>query len=234
MTPLIQPPEALCRKLALPIRDMDRVRQALTHRSAEGPNNERLEFLGDAILGFVMAEWLYAEHPRADEGILSRLRARLVNRTVLAEIARSMDVGDHLILGAGELKSGGWRRDSILSDVMEALIGALYLDQGMDASRAWLRGLFAERVSNLAVEPVEKDPKTRLQEWLQARGEALPIYQLLSTSGPSHQPAFEIECRAGALPHACRACADSRKRAEQEAAERMLHLLQARKEGSRA
>jgi ribonuclease-3 len=222
---LIHTPEHLCIKLGLRFHDMAWVRWALTHRSAGGANNERLEFLGDSILGFVIAEWLYERFPMADEGILSRLRASLVNQGVLAELARSFDMGDYLILGAGELKSGGYRRDSILSDVMEALIGALYLDQGMDACKAWLRRLFAARMDSLSAEPVRKDPKTSLQEWLQARNEELPVYTLLSVSGESHQPKFEVECRVALMPEASAGTGASRRRAEQEAAERMLELL---------
>jgi ribonuclease-3 len=222
---LIHPPEQLCNKLGLRFHDLAWVRRALTHRSANGVNNERLEFLGDSILGFVIAEWLYERFPQADEGILSRLRASLVNQTVLAELARSYDIGDHLILGAGELKSGGYRRDSILSDVMEALIGALYLDQGMDACKTWLRQLFAGRVATLSAEPARKDPKTCLQEWLQARGEELPAYALLSVSGEPHQPTFHVECRVALLREASSGMELSRRKAEQQAAERMLERL---------
>jgi len=222
---LIHTPEQLCVKLDLRFHDPAWVRRALTHRSASGPNNERLEFLGDSILGFVIAEWLYERFPHADEGILSRLRASLVNQSVLAELARGFHVGDYLILGAGELKSGGYRRDSILSDVLEALIGALYLDQGMDACKTWLRRLFAARVERLSAEPALKDPKTCLQEWLQARNEELPVYTLLSVSGESHQPTFEVECRVTLLSDASTGTGPSRKRAEQLAAERMLQQL---------
>jgi ribonuclease-3 len=222
---LINTPERLCKKLELHFHDAAWVRRALTHRSANGENNERLEFLGDSILGFVIAEWLYERFPQADEGVLSRLRASLVNQSVLAELARGFNMGDYLILGAGELKSGGYRRDSILSDVMEALIGALYLDQGMDACKTWLRRLFATRLDSLSAEPVRKDPKTRLQEWLQARNAELPVYALLSVSGEPHQPVFEVECRVALSRDASTGTETSRRKAEQQAAERMLERL---------
>jgi ribonuclease-3 len=225
---LIQAPEQLCARLGLRFHDVSWLRRALTHRSASGPNNERLEFLGDAILGFVIAEWLHERFPAADEGVLSRLRASLVNQNVLAELARGFGMGDHLILGAGELKSGGHRRESILSDGMEALIGALYLDQGMDACRTWLRQLFAARVDGLSADTARKDPKTRLQEWLQARNEELPVYTLLSVTGESHQPLFEVECRVASPAETTTGTGSSRKRAEQQAAEQMLRQIAAK------
>ena len=156
-------------------RDPALAQLALTHRSIGKPNNERLEFLGDALLGAIIAEMLYEVHPKASEGELSRLRAQLVNGQALAVLARELELGDELKLGPGELKSGGFRRDSILADAFEALVAAVYLDGGFDACRDVIRGWFGERIA--ALRRSSKDAKTRLQEWLQAGGWPLPDYQ---------------------------------------------------------
>jgi ribonuclease III len=222
---LIQEPEKLAKKLGLVFREPVLIRRALTHRSAHADNNERLEFLGDSVLGFVVAERLYQKFTEADEGVLSRLRATLVNQTSLANIARKLNLGDYLILGSGELKSGGYRRDSILSDAMEALIGALLIDQGMDACRAWVLGLFAEQIEGLSLQDWKKDPKTRLQESMQARGLDLPTYTLKSVAGQPHDLSFVVECRVSLTEAACEGRGSSRKRAEQESAEKMLAKL---------
>jgi ribonuclease III len=222
---LIQDPEKLSRKLGLEFRDPMLIRRALTHRSAHADNNERLEFLGDSVLGFVVAERLYQKFGDADEGVLSRLRATLVNQTSLANMARRMNLGDYLILGSGELKSGGYRRDSILSDAFEALIGALLVDQGMDACRKWVLELFEEQIEGLSVRDWKKDPKTRLQEAMQARGLELPVYTLKSVSGQPHDQNFEVECRIALFDTASDAKGSSRKKAEQGAAELMLDRL---------
>jgi len=147
---------------------------ALTHRSANSNNNERLEFLGDSILGFVVAQKLYDIFPSASEGVLSRLRANLVNQSSLADLARKHQLGDYLLLGSGELKSGGFRRDSILSDALEAIMGALFKDQGIEACQLWVEQLFAEKLGNLSLENWQKDPKTQLQELMQSKKQALP------------------------------------------------------------
>ena len=159
-------------RLSYRFRDPALAQLALTHRSVGKPNNERMEFLGDALLGAVIAELLFEVHPKASEGELSRLRAQLVNGQALAVVARELALGDELKLGPGELKSGGFRRDSILADAFEALVAAVYLDGGFDACREMLRGLFAERV--IALRRSSKDAKTRLQEHLQAGGWPLP------------------------------------------------------------
>lgn len=220
-----QEPEKLARKLGLSFRQPQLIRRALTHRSANADNNERLEFLGDSVLGFVIAERLYQKFTEADEGVLSRLRATLVNQTALANIARKLNLGDYLILGSGELKSGGYRRDSILSDAMEALIGALLIDQGMDACRSWVLGLFADQIESLSVRDWKKDPKTRLQESMQARGLDLPAYSLKSVVGQPHDQSFVVECRVSLTGETCEGYGSSRKRAEQESAEKMLAKL---------
>jgi ribonuclease-3 len=222
---LIQEPEKLAKKLGLNFRNPALVKRALTHRSAEADNNERLEFLGDSVLGFVIAERLYGKFAEADEGVLSRLRATLVNQTALANIARKLNLGDYLILGSGELKSGGYRRDSILSDALEALIGALLVDQGMDACRHWILSLFAEQIENLSLQDWKKDPKTRLQELMQARGLELPVYILKAVVGQPHDQNFLVECRVPLVSETCEGSGSSRKKAEQQAAERMLAKL---------
>jgi ribonuclease-3 len=222
---LIQEPEKLARKLGLKFKQPMLVKRALTHRSAHADNNERLEFLGDSVLGFVIAERLYQKFTEADEGVLSRLRATLVNQTALANIARKLSLGDYLILGSGELKSGGYRRDSILSDAMEALIGALLIDQGMDACRVWILGLFADQIDGLSMRDWKKDPKTRLQESMQARGLDLPAYTLKSLVGQPHDQSFVVECRVSLTEETCEGRGSSRKRAEQESAEKMLAKL---------
>ena len=222
---MIQEPEKLARKLGLRFSQPDIIRRALTHRSANADNNERLEFLGDSVLGFVIAERLYQKFTEADEGVLSRLRATLVNQTSLANIARKLHLGDYLILGSGELKSGGYRRDSILSDAMEALIGALLLDQGMEACRVWILDLFAEQIDGLSLRDWKKDPKTRLQESMQARGLQLPLYSLRSVVGQPHEQSFVVECQVSLTDETCEGRGSSRKRAEQESAEKMLAKL---------
>ena len=166
--------------------------QALTHRSAGRPNNERLEFLGDALVNLLVAELLYERHPRADEGELTRLRAQLVSGAALADVARELRLGDELRLGPGELKSGGYRRDSILADALEALLAAVYLDGGWEACRRTVRELFAGRVE--LVRGQDKDAKTRLQESLQGNGKPLPQYELIASAGEDHAKTFDVAC----------------------------------------
>lgn len=206
--------------------------QALTHRSAPGANYERLEFLGDALLGFVIGEQLYRQFPRATEGELSRLRAALVKRETLASIARELSLGEHLRLGSGELKSGGFRRDSILADTVEALIGAHYLVLGTDVTRDFVLGLYRERLKELPSADSLKDPKTRLQEYLQGRGLPLPEYTLLETSGEAHRQVFRIACSVAARDLTVEAVGSSRRKAEQAGAEAALKALSS--EGRRA
>jgi ribonuclease-3 len=211
-------------KLGHSFRDGQLLRLALTHRSAGRPNNERLEFLGDALVNLVVAEMLFEAYPRADEGELSRLRAHLVSGVALAERARGMGLGDDLLLGPGELKSGGFRRDSILADAFEAVVAAVYLDGGFEACRMLLRGMFAEGVS--AGEPAQKDAKTRLQEWLQAQGYPLPQYELLATHGEEHARTFDVACVLSEPEQArFEGSGTSRRAAEQVAAESALDAL---------
>jgi ribonuclease-3 len=198
---------------------------ALTHRSAGAKNNERLEFLGDAILGFVIAEQLFELFPGASEGVLSRLRASMVNQGSLAELARKHQLGDYLLLGSGELKSGGFRRDSILSDALEAIIGALFKDQGIESCRQWIQMLFAEKLKNVSLDNWQKDPKTQLQELMQSKKMELPEYTLMTLSGLPHEQTFKVKCTIPLLKDSCIGTGVTRKRAEQDAAEKMLHLL---------
>ncbi|MDP2903202.1 MAG: ribonuclease III [Methylovulum sp.] len=222
---MIIKPEVLCKKLGLAFNDPQLFIMALTHRSASFNNNERLEFLGDSILGFVIAQKLYDTFPDASEGALSRLRASLVNEATLAELARKHQVGDALVLGSGELKSGGFRRDSILSDALEAIMGALFKDQGIAACQQWIEHLFAEKLQTLSLNNGQKDPKTQLQELMQAKKIELPDYQLITMSGPSHEQTFKVKCTVSLIEDASIGTGISRKKAEQSAAELMLELL---------
>ncbi len=221
---MIKEPKQLAKNLGLVFRQPEFLRMALTHRSMGANNNERLEFLGDSILGFIIAQKLYDNFPKASEGVLSRLRASLVNQDSLACIAREHKIGDYLILGSGELKSGGFRRDSILSDAVEGIIGALFKDQGIAACENWILAIFAKKLNTLNADSEQKDPKTRLQELMQARGVFLPKYELISMSGLAHSQTFKIECIV-LTDKKCLGEGSSRKRAEQASAEKMLNLL---------
>lgn len=200
--------------------------QALTHRSHTGRDNERLEFLGDAVLGLAIGEELYRRLPLAEEGELTRLRASLVDAESLAAIAAGLGIGDHLRLGAGELKSGGYRRPSILADALEAIIGAVYLEGGLETARALVLRLYSVRLANLPTKPV-KDPKTRLQEWLQSRGHELPQYTLEAVWGEPHAQTFRAACAVPAMSLNATGEGASRRRAEQEAAVALIALLEA-------
>ncbi|MEO0573950.1 MAG: ribonuclease III [Pseudomonadota bacterium] len=202
--------------------------QAFSHRSASGPSNERLEFLGDAVLDTVVSNALYRQFPRADEGILSRLRASLVRDEALADIARSLMLGDLIRLGSGELKSGGSRRDSILSDALEALLGAIFLHGGYAAAEQVILTVFDHRLESLVIADAEKDAKTALQEWLQARALSLPTYELMDAEGPDHARVFTVSCTIMEPAHSAEAQAGSRRVAEQKAARRVLDVLMAK------
>jgi ribonuclease III len=199
--------------------------QALTHRSANGRNNERLEFLGDAVLDFVISEALFGLRPEADEGDLSRLRASLVKDSSLAGIAGELGLGEFLILGSGERKSGGHRRESILADALEALFGAIYVDAGFDAAKNAIEQVFAARLAELPDARDLRDPKTRLQEWLQARQLSLPQYELLEVTGQDHRQRFVVSCTVSELSQTTEGAASSRRKAEQKAARSMLEIL---------
>jgi ribonuclease-3 len=219
-------PGALAREIGHDFTDPALLQQALTHRSAGGANNERLEFLGDAVLGCVIAEELYRCFPQAREGELSRLRARLVRRDSLADIAGTLAVGRYLHLGTGERRSGGHQRDSILADAVEALFGAVYLDGGFEAARRCVLGQFATALASLPPVSELKDAKTRLQEHLQSRGLTLPEYTVVRESGQAHARTFRVQCSVegvDATPTVGQG--SSRRLAEQEAAGKMLALL---------
>lgn len=206
-------------------RDIELYRAALTHRSASGRNNERLEFLGDGVLNLLAAELLYARFPLAPEGDLSRLRAGLVSEAPLAKIALQLGLGEQLQLGSGELKTGGFRRESILADGLEALIGAVYLDAGIEAARVWVVGLLQQPLAELPQADALKDPKTRLQEYLQARALPLPIYHVAQVQGEAHAQHFAVRCELATLAAVTFGEGSSRRRAEQRAAAEMLQRL---------
>jgi len=222
---LREPAARLAERIGHRFQDSGLIEQALTHRSAGSPNNERLEFLGDAILGFIIADELHARFPDADEGLLSRLRARLVRKSSLAALARQVDLGSHLLLGPGELRSGGQSRDSILADALEALFAAVYLDGGYSDARVMIHGLYAPRFAELSATAVEKDPKTRLQEYLQARGCSLPQYTVEQVTGEQHAQQFRVTCRVDDLDRSSEGSGSSRRRAEQDSADRLLEAL---------
>ena len=216
----------LQQRLGYQFIDPDLLTLALSHRSVAAENNERLEFLGDSILGLVVTDFLYREFPQAREGDLSRMRSHIVRGESLAEVAKQLALGPDLLLGSGEMKSGGHRRDSILGDTVEALIGAVYLDRGIEAAReivtAWFKSFFD---SALKAQPV-KDAKTALQEWLQHRNKPLPDYQLVSTGGEAHSRLFTVSCKIAAVEAAMTATASSRRRAEQMVAEQLLEEVE--------
>jgi len=217
--------ETLAARLSYAPRDRTLFVVALTHRSADGPNNERLEFLGDSVLNLLLSERLYREFPMASEGDLSRLRARLVSEEPLAEIAQAMQLGELLSLGSGELKTGGFRRQSILADAFEALCGALYLDGGLEAVRATIGPMFEARIAALPEPSTLKDAKTRLQEFLQANGRALPQYTVKRTSGEPHAQTFLVSCIVAHASIETEGEGPSRRRAEQIAAQAALRAL---------
>ena len=220
--------ERLLRRLGHNFTDPSLVELALTHRSCGARNNERLEFLGDSILNFTIGEALYQQFPEAREGQLSRLRAQMVKGETLAEIAREFQFGDCLILGEGEMKSGGFRRDSILADAVEAIIGAVYVDAGMDACQGRILEWYGTRLAAISLEETGKDPKTHLQELMQARRKPLPEYKVANVGGEAHAQRFTIECHCAMLGKPTRAEASSRRTAEKTAAAEALQLLAAK------
>lgn len=200
--------------------------QALTHRSAAASHNERLEFLGDGVVNLIAAEALFRRWHKADEGVLTRARAELVREASLAAIARQLELGERLTLGPGELKSGGFRRDSILADALEAVVAAIYLDAGYETCREVVLPWFEQVLAALPVGKPEKDPKTRLQEWLQARQRALPAYDLVSESGEEHAKLFLARCTLNEPPVSAEGQGTSRRLAEQAAAAAVLEALE--------
>jgi ribonuclease III len=219
--------DALQERLGHRFRDPRLLAQALTHRSYSAPHNERLEFLGDGVLNCIVAAELYTRFTGLREGELSRLRASLVREQRLHELASELALGDYLRLGEGELKSGGFRRPSILADALEALIGAVYLDGGFDAARSVVVRLYRPLLETLDASGAEKDPKTQLQEWLQSRKYALPQYSVIATRGAAHDQRFEVECVVRELDLRTVGTGNSRRVAEQEAARMAFERLQA-------
>lgn len=217
--------KSLMRALDYEFRDITLLEKALTHSSYGKSHNERLEFLGDSILGWVIADELFKRFRHAREGQLSRLRAGLVKGVTLAKIARELSLGDYLRLGQGEMKSGGFRRQSTLADAFEAILGAIYLDADIATCQQKILALFASRLDALTLEDTLKDPKTRLQEYLQARKQELPNYRILSTSGKDHEQVFRVACEVDTLPEPFEAEGTSRRHAEQAAAQKALDAL---------
>jgi len=219
--------QTLLDKLGYRFRDEQLLIEALSHRSSGSRNYERLEFLGDGFLNFTIATELYAQRPEEDEGALSRLRASLVRQSTLAEIARELKLGDHLIMGVGELRSGGFKRDSILSDVVESIIGAVFIEAGYEVARSLVLRLYGNRIAELPPSAQLKDPKTRLQEQLQAQGLERPEYEVIETAGKSHDMQFTVLCTLTEPAIRITATAGSKRKAEQASAQRMLDKIEA-------
>lgn len=217
--------QRLQERLGYTFADSDKLYRALTHRSHGATNNERLEFLGDSILNFIIGEALFKKFPEAKEGQLSRLRSQLVKGETLAEIAREFALGECLVLGEGEMKSGGHRRDSILADTVEAIIGAVYLESGLEICRDRLHAWYAGRLAALTLETTVKDAKTRLQEHLQSLQLPLPEYRVVDTCGEAHAQLFTVECKVPTLSRVATARASNRREAEKQAAAAILLLL---------
>jgi len=212
------PPSAPTESLGHVFRRPELLRQALTHRSFGADHNERLEFIGDSILNCAIALALYRRFPQLPEGELSRIRANLVNKDMLYRLARTLDLGGAIRLGEGELKSGGASRPSILADALEAMFGAIFLDGGFDAVDAAISRLYAGEIAGIDPTGLAKDPKTRLQEWLQGRKLAVPEYEVAAVRGESHLQTFDVVCRIPALDIAATGSGPSRRAAEQAAA----------------
>ncbi len=217
--------ERLQKKLSYQFINLDYLLQALTHRSAGAKNNERLEFLGDSILNFAIGKALFEKFPKANEGELSRMRATLVREQTLAILARQFGLGEYMKLGAGELKSGGYRRESILSDCVEAIIAAIYLDAGMDKAIAQVHLWYQDLLAEMKPGDAQKDPKTRLQEFLQGRKLPLPTYEVLDIKGEAHNQTFKVTCKIEMLEEIFIGIGTSRRKAEQNAAEQVLAKL---------
>ena len=215
----------LKRTLDYEFRDEQLLTQALTHRSTPGPNNERLEYLGDAVLDVVVSEATYRLRPDASEGVLSRIRSSLVKDTMLTELATELELASYLVLGAGVKRGGGYSRSSILGDALEAIFGAVYLDSSFDEARRVIRKVYGHRLRELPESASRRDPKTQLQELLQARKLDLPQYCVETVTGQAHRQTFEVSCRIPALEASTVGRGSSRRRAEQDAATKMLVLV---------
>lgn len=217
--------QRLEQRLGYHFKSQQQLQLALTHRSYGASNNERLEFLGDSILNFIVGESLFQRFELAREGQLSRLRSQLVKGETLAELAREFELGECLILGEGEMKSGGHKRDSILADCIEALIGTIYLESGLDVCRERVLAWLGSRLDQLTLDTSAKDSKSRLQEYMQARRQPLPEYIVVDVGGEGHAQVFTIECRIALSKETTQATATNRREAEKQAAAAMIRLL---------
>ena len=211
-------------RIGYQFKDSKLLMRALSHRSVSSDNNERLEFLGDAVLGLIVAEQLFRHHPKSREGELSRLRSALVNREMLAKIAADLDLSSYIQLGSGEKKSGGSQRDSILSDAVEALIGAIYIDADYQTCQSCVLSWYGERIEDFSKLKAKKDPKSSLQEWLQAHKYDLPEY-MADITGKAHAQTFRITCRVAGIDFETVGESTSRRKAEQIAAQQFLDKL---------
>ena len=221
----IEPYKPLYKKIGYTFEDATNLEQALTHRSAGKNHNERLEFLGDAVLGMIIADELYKRFPDQPEGSLTRMRSSLVKGETLSAIGLEFELGSLLKLGPGELKSGGHRRASILEDAVEAIIGAIYLEAGIAKTQSLVLSWFAKRLDDIDPNVVHKDSKTRLQEYLQGRKLPLPSYTVVDIKGKDHQQTFVVECQVKNIKQPVVAQGSSRRKAEQDAAKQVLELL---------
>lgn len=215
---------SLLKRLHYRFQEPSLLQTALTHSSCGQPNNERLEYLGDSVIGMFIAEQLYHRYPALDEGHLSKLRTTLVRNSTLAELAKTLDLEKYIIVGQAEMKSGHSMLDSIMSNALEALVGAIYLDGGTDAAFSVLKGLYAERLKEVNLAEA-KDPKTQLQEYMQMKNQPLPEYTLEKVDGKAHNPTFTISCKITSPKLKCTVSDRTRKRAEQGAAQEMLGRL---------
>ncbi|MGB4811335.1 MAG: ribonuclease III [Methylophilaceae bacterium] len=218
--------QILAKRLSYTFVDSLLLTQALTHRSHSGHNNERLEFLGDGVLNFIIAHQLYLRFAKLDEGDLSRLRAQLVKESTLCDIALSLNLGDALNMGEGELKSAGWRRPSILADALEAIVGAVYLDGGFAAAETFIRHLYHEKLNTIDPKIIDKDPKSLLQEFLQGKKIAVPEYTVVQTSGEAHAQVFVVECFIQKFDIRTVGEGTSRRIAEQQAAQLAMQQVE--------
>jgi ribonuclease III len=222
---MFTPLDIVQRNIDYQFSDPEKLKQALTHRSIGKKNNERLEFLGDAILSVTIAQYLFEQFPDACEGQLSRMRANLVRGETLATLAQTLELGNALLLGPGELKSGGHKRLSILADAVEAIIAAIYLDAGLAQAQKKVLQWYEPALSTISLGGIEKDPKSTLQEWLQARQLPLPHYELVETIGKEHQQTFIVRCCVADLKMSANGTSTSRRKAEQDAAKKTLEVL---------
>lgn len=222
----MEPIAVLMQRIGYAFKDEALLQTALTHRSAQSNNNERMEFLGDSILSYLISIELYQRFPEATEGELSRLRASLVKGETLGKIGAELELGDFLLMGSGELKSGGYRRSSTMADAFEAIIGAIYLDGGLPAASDFINRFFSSRLDQCDPSKAKKDPKTRLQEYMQARSRPLPDYEVVETHGKAHNQTFKVGCKLDTVDQLFYGTGTSRRKAEQMAADAALEYLE--------